>query len=236
MAKHIGIVAVSFEGAALCYRVILQEAINVMGCFDHPEVSLHNHSLQHYMDFIEKNEWDGVASLMISSTDKLAAAGADFAVCPDNTVHRVFEKVVRKSPIPMLSIVDVVSEECRAKGYRKVGVLGTKYTMQGPMYRDALSKRGIEMEVPSLKDQRRVNEIIFSELVPEGIANKAIEELLGIIEKLKKLECDAVILGCTELPLVINSENSVLPVVDSTRLLAHRALERSLGKALNREF
>lgn len=183
------------------------------------------------MECIEKDDWDGVASLMISSCRKLAAAGADFAICPDNTVHRAFERVVRESPIPLLSIVEVVAEECRLKRYMKVGVIGTKYTMQGSMYKDALSELGIDMVVPSVEDQERVNSIIFSELVPEGTTKSAIRDLVDIIRRLKMSGCNSVILGCTEIPLVINSKNSPLPVVDSTRLLARKAFEHSLGKS-----
>ncbi|MFB0514815.1 MAG: aspartate/glutamate racemase family protein, partial [Candidatus Bathyarchaeia archaeon] len=108
MAKHIGIIAVSSEGAALCYRTIIQEAFAIMGKFVHPEVSMHTHSLSRYMDCIEKDDWDGVASLMVSSAEKLAAAGAEFGICPDNTVHRSFEKVKSQSPIPLISITETV--------------------------------------------------------------------------------------------------------------------------------
>lgn len=228
MAKHIGIIAVSSEGAALCYRTIFQEAFSVMGEFVHPEVTMHNHSLSRYMDCIHKDDWDGVASLMVSSAEKLAAAGADFAICPDNTVHRSFEKALHQSPIPLISITETVAEECRLKGYKKVGVLGTKYTMQGPVYRDVLSKFKIEMVVPEEKDQEIVNSIIFDELVPGEIVKSSGKGMIQVIQKMKKSGCDAVILGCTEIPLVVNSESSPLPVVDSTRLLAKKALEHSL--------
>jgi aspartate racemase len=232
MARHIGIIAVSFEGAALCYRTICQEAVAIMGDLAHPEVSMHNHSLSRYMDCIERNDWDGVANLMVSSVRKLAAVGADFGICPDNTVHRAFERVVDRSPLPLISIIETVVEECQLKGYKKVGVLGTKYTMQGPVYRDALSKLKIEMVVPDKKDQETVNSIIFNELVPEKITESARKSLIKIIQRLKESGCDAVILGCTEIPLIVNSKNSPLPVIDSTRLLALKALEYSLGKSL----
>jgi aspartate racemase len=228
MAKHIGIIAVSFEGAALCYRTICGEAMALSGSLDHPEISLHNHSLKEYMGYIEKGDWDGVAVLMTSSAKKLAAAGADFAVCPDNTVHHAFEKAAKQSPIPLLNIVEIVAKECNSKGYRRVGVLGTKHTMQGPIYRDALNRFKIGMVVPGKKDQERVNAIIFNELVPEGTTKRAVKELVQIVQRLKEERCEAVILGCTELPLVLNAENSPLPVVDSTRLLAREALEYAL--------
>ena len=228
MVKHIGIIAVSSEGAALCYRTIFQESFAIMGRFAHPEVSVHTHSLSRYMDYIEKDDWDGVAALMVSSARKLAAAGADFGICPDNTVHRVFEKVNSRSPIPLVSITETVAKECQSKGYRKVGVLGTKYTMQGSVYRDVLSELKIQMVVPSRDDQEKVNSIIFDELVPGKITESSGKGIIEVIQKLKKLGCDAVILGCTEIPLAVNSGNSHLPVIDSTRLLARKALEYSL--------
>jgi aspartate racemase len=231
MTKHIGIIAVSHEGAALCYRTICQEAMALMGGATHPEITLHNHPLSHYMGYIEKDDWDGVASLMISSAKKLASAGAEFAICPDNTVHRAFEKVKAQSPIPLMSIIETVAKECKSKGYRKVGVLGTKYTMQGPMYRDALSKLQIETAVPDEKDRKTVNSIIFNELCVGEIAQSSTNRMIEIIEKLKTAGCDSVILGCTEIPLMINPKNSPLPVIDSTRLLAKKALEQALEKS-----
>lgn len=231
MAKHIGIIAVSSEGAALCYRTICQEAPVVMGKFAHPEVSMHTHSLSRYMDYIEKDDWNGVASLMVSSARKLAAAGADFAICPDNTVHRSFETVINRSPIPLISITETVAKECQSKGYKKVGVLGTKYTMQGPIYRGALSKPKIEAITPDENDQQTINSIIFNEMVLGKITESSSKHIIEVIQKLKNSGCDAVILGCTEIPLFVDSKNSPLPVVDSTRLLARKALKYSLEKS-----
>ena len=230
MPKHIGIIAVSSEGAALCYRIICQEAPAIMGKFTHPEVSMHTHSLSRYMDYIEKDDWDGVTTLMISSAKKLASAGADFAICPDNTVHRSFEKASNQSPIPLISITETVAKQCQLKGYKKVGVLGTKYTMRGPVYRDVLSKLKIEMIVPDENDQENINSIIFNELVLGKITESSSKIMIEVIQKLKDSGCDAVILGCTEIPLVVNSKNSPLPVIDSTRLLARKALKYSLDK------
>ncbi len=230
MAKHIGIIGISSEGAALCYRTICQEASDIMGRFSHPEISVHTHSLSQYMYYIEKDDWDGVASLMISSAKKLAEMGADFAICPDNTVHMSFEEVVNQSPIPLISITETVAKECESKKYKKVGVLGTKYTMQGHVYRNELSKFKIEMIVPDKNDQEIINSIIFDELVSGKITKSSSKRMIEIIQKLKESGCDAVILGCTEIPLVVNSKNSPLPVIDSTRLLARKALEYSLEK------
>lgn len=231
MTKHIGIIGVSSEGAALCYRTICQEASAIMGKFAHPEMSMHTHSLSRYMNYIEKDDWDGVTSLLVSSAKKLAAAGADFAICPDNTVHRSFEKLVSQSPIPLISITETVAKECQSKKYKKIGVLGTKYTMQGPVYTDVLSEFRIEMTVPDENDQEIINSIIFDELVPGKVTESSIRRMIEAIQKLKKSGCNAVILGCTEIPLIVNSKNSPLPVIDSTRLLARKALEHSLEKS-----
>jgi aspartate racemase len=183
------------------------------------------------MDYIGKDDWDGVASLMVSSAKKLAAAGADFAICPDNTVHRSFEKVIERSPIPLISITETVAKECQSKGYEKVGVLGTKYTMQGPLYRRTLSKLKIETIVPDENDQESINSIIFDEMVRGKITESSSKTIKEVIRKLKDSGCEAVILGCTEIPLFVDSKNSTLPVVDSTRLLARKALKYSLEKS-----
>jgi aspartate racemase len=230
MTNNIGIIAVSSEGAALCYRTICQEASLIMGDFAHPEISMHTHPLREYMDYIERDDWEGVASLTISSVKRIAKMGGDFAICPDNTVHRAFDKVISQSPIPIISIIKTVADECQTRRYEKVGVLGTKYTMQGPIYREALSELKIEMIVPNKKDQEIINSIIFDELVLGDITESSRKKMIDVIQKLRSLSCEAVILGCTEIPLFINSNNSPLPIIDSTRLLATKALDFSLEK------
>jgi len=211
--------------------MIFQETFVSPEGFDLPEVSLHTHSLKRYMVSIEKGDWNGVASLWLSSIRKLEAAGADFAICPDNTVHKAFEKVAVMSPIPLISITETAARECKVWGYQKVGVLGTKYTMQGPIYRDELSKLQIEMVVPDEAGRKTVDSIIFEELVLGNVMKSSTESMTKIIKKMKESDCEAVILGCTEIPLMINSENSPLPVIDSTRLLSQKALEYSLGSS-----
>src|SRR5687767_12093545 len=106
MPKHIGIVACSAEGAALCYRTIAVEGSRVMGPHDHPEVSMHNHSLAEHMKCIDRGDWEGVAELMLSSANKLAKAGADFLICPDNTIHQALPLLEGRSPLPWLHIAE----------------------------------------------------------------------------------------------------------------------------------
>ena len=148
LSKHIGIVACSAEGAALCYRTICDEAQALMGRHMHPEISLHNHCLGEYMEHIYSDDWQGVADLMLSSADKLAKTGADFLISPDNTIHRALAFVMPRSPLPWLHIVEEVAAVAKSRGYRKLGITGTKYTMEGPVYPQILEACGIEHLAP----------------------------------------------------------------------------------------
>lgn len=232
MTQHIGIVGCSAEGAALCYRTICLEGTTVLGAHAHPEVSMHTHPLSEYMRFVEADDWNGVGELMLSSSQKLASAGADFLICPDNTIHRAFDLFIERSPRPWLHIVEEVANVAREKGYRRLAVLGTRYTMEGPVYPEKLSALGIEHRIPNPEQQRRVNQIIFDELVNAVFRPESLEYFVSVIRELKEQGCDAVVLGCTEIPLLVSAEASPLPILDSTRLLARAALRRAVGEAV----
>jgi len=228
MAKHIGIVACSAEGAALCYRTICAEAPHRLGNYMHPEISMHTHPLGEYMVYIRSGNWDKVAALMLSSVNKLSQIGAEFAICPDNTIHQAFEIVLKKSPIPLLHIVDSVAEEAQQNGFSKLGILGTKYLMVGPVYPNILDKFDILYEIPDDNDREQIDDIIFKELV-NGIFPETSRLFFNkVIKKLKEVGCDAVILGCTEIPLIVNPDDCPLPTLDSTRLLAQAALRLAI--------
>ena len=227
-ARHIGIVGVSAEGAALCYRTICSEAPRVMGEHSHPEVTMHTHPLAAYMRHIRQHDWQGVADLMLSSTRKAAQVGAAFAICPDNTYHQAFEYFLPRSPIPWLHIAGAVAEEAHRLGYARLGILGTKYLMEGPVYRAPLEKFRIEREIPDHADRERTNEIIFQELVNGIFAEESRLYLNEVAGKLKERGCDAIVLGCTELPLIVRPDDTPLPTLDSTRLLARAALKKAL--------
>lgn len=224
MAKHIGIVACSYEGAALCYQTICREGSEIMGEHSHPDVSLHNHPLGDYMEFIESGNWEGVADIMLSSGEKLKATGADFLISPDNTIHQAFSFVLKKTPLPWLHIGEEVAKEAVKNKFRKLLVLGTKFLMEGPVYPDVLSKQGIEYLIPEKEQREKINEIIFRELVYGIIKNDSKKFFLGLINEYRMEGCDAVILGCTEIPLIVLPEESSLPVLDSTRILSRSAL------------
>eukprot|EP00755_Sulcionema_specki_P002326 Sspe_Gene.118446::Locus_111845_Transcript_2_2_Confidence_0.667_Length_777::g.118446::m.118446/K01779/racD; aspartate racemase len=227
-ARHIGIVGCSAEGAALCFRTICAESGEVMGAHNHPEVSLHIYPVSSYLPFLDKEDWKGVADLMLASTRKLAAMGAELAICPDNTIHQAFEHVSAASPIPWLHIAEVVADHAHRQGFKCLALLGTKYLVTGPVYPTALSKRGIRWRVPDEADRQMVNSVIFDELVPGRISDASREAFVKLIRKLAGEGCDAVVLGCTEIPLLIGESDSPLPVLDSTRLLARAALRASL--------
>lgn len=228
MAAHIGIVACSAEGAALCYRTVCAEAPALMGEHRHPELSMHTHSLGEYMVHIRAGDWDAVADLMLASARKLADIGADFAICPDNTIHEAFERVAAESPIPWLHIAEVVGRQAQSQGYKTLAVTGTKYLMTGPVYRDALKTLGIACEIPGETDRARINAIIFGELVNGVLKEESRRYFNHVIKELKDRGCDAVVLGCTEIPLLVQPNDCPLPTLDSTRLLARAALARAM--------
>jgi aspartate racemase len=229
MPKHIGIVACSAEGASLCYRTICDEAPALKGAHMHPEVSMHTHCLGEYMTFIRRYDWQGVAELMLSSSNKLAKSGADFLICPDNTIHHAFELVAPHSPLPWLHIVDEVAAVAKQRGFRKLAVTGTKYTMEGTVYQIKLPAAGFEFLVPNAEERARIDQIIMDELVNGIFKPESQTYFQQVIARLKGEGCDAAVLGCTEIPLIIDDDTSPLPTLDSTRILARAALARAIA-------
>jgi len=228
MAKHIGIVACSAEGAALCYRTFCSEATARMGEHMHPEVTMHTHPLADYMVHIRSANWPEVANLMLSSALKLASVGAQFAICPDNTIHQAFPLVEAASPIPWLHIAKEVGREAKSQGFTMLAIMGTKYLMTGHVYPEALKEVGISCQPPKEHDRERIDTIIFTELVNGILTEESRLYFNAVIQKMKDRGCDAVVLGCTEIPLIVDPNDCPLPTLDSTRLLAKAALNESL--------
>ncbi len=229
MSKHIGIVGCSAEGAALCYRTICEEGAHALGAYAHPEVTLHTPSLARYVACLNAGDLAGVAELMLASARKLAAAGAEFLICPDNTIHQAFELMAPRSPLPWLHIADVVAAEAAARGFQRVGLTGTRWLVDSAVYPDRLAARGIACVRPGEDERSEINRIIMEELVPGVVKPDSVARFQAILAGLREQGCDAVILGCTEIPLIISDANSPLPTLDSTRLLARAALRRALA-------
>ena len=227
MAAHIGIVACSAEGAALCYRTICLEGGQLFGPAGHPETSLHSHSFAAYMRCIDSADWAGVAELMLSSAHKLARAGADFLICPDNTIHQAMPWVLRRSSLPWLHIAEVVADYAVQRGFHRLGLTGTRYLIDSEVYPEKLSERGIEYLRPDPIERSEINRIIFEELIAGILTAEAVSCFQRVMRHMQESGCDAVVLGCTEIPLIMNDANSPLPTLDSTRLLARAALKRA---------
>jgi aspartate racemase len=232
MAGHIGIVACSAEGASLCYRTICVEGAQLLGPHAHPEISMHSYSLADYMNCIYRDDWQRVAALMLSSAEKLAGSGADFLICPDNTVHQAMTYVIPNSPLPWLHIAEVVGDEAAARGFRRLGLTGTRWLIESEVYPEKLTARGLEYLRPNAAEIDDINRIIMNELVYGVLRSESIAVFQQVIERMKGEGCDAVILGCTEIPLIISDDNSPLPTLDSTRLLARAALRRAVASAV----
>ena len=222
MTLHIGIVACSAEGAALCYRTICVEGAAQLGPHGHPEVSMHTHSLAAYMDRIYLGDWPSVAELMLSSADKLARIGADFLICPDNTIHQALGHVVPRSPKPWLHIAEVVADEAVRRGFRRVGITGTRWLVDSEVYPRSLRARGLEAVRPNDAERDEINRIIMDELVCSVFKPESVAYFQQVIGRMKDSGCDAVALACTEIPLIIDDERSALPTLDSTRCLRAR--------------
>ncbi len=226
--QHIGIVACSAEGAALCYRTICVEGARLIGPHAHPEVSMHTHSLAEYVKCIDKGDWQGVGELMLSSANKLAKSGADFLICPDNTIHQALPFVEPRSPLRWLHIAEVVAARAVERGFKRLGLIGTRWLVGSEVYPEKLAARGLEYVRPSTSEREEINRIIMDELVYGIFKAESVAYHQHVFGRMKDQGCDAVVLGCTETPLIMNDSNSPLLTLDSTRLLARAALRRAV--------
>lgn len=224
---HIGIVACSAEGAALCYRTLCAEGEARLGPHAHPEVSMHTPSFADYVRYLRQGDLSGVAGLMLDSAHKLAACGAELLICPDNTIHAALPGVLPRSPLPWLHIADVVAAEAVRRGFRRLGLTGTRWLVDSEVYPESLRSAGLACVRPDVADRETIDRIIMDELVRGVFRPESIAAFEAVIGRLKASGCDAVILGCTEIPLIVSDANSPLPTLDSTRLLARAALDRA---------
>jgi aspartate racemase len=227
MTKHIGIVGVSYEGAALCYRTIIQEGKDWLGPFENPEVTMHQFSMGAYHFPSNAENWDQVSETILESAHKLARIGAEFLICPDNTVHVSIDPIIERSPLPWLHIAEEVAREAKARGYTRVGLLGTQPLMEGPVYPRRFDLVGIQLVTPTLEQRQQVQKYIVDELIYGILLPDTRKYFQSLIEGFRQQGCDAVGLCCTEIPLLISPEDSVLPTLDSTRLLARAALREA---------
>jgi aspartate racemase len=229
MKQHLGILAHSTEGAALCFLEYCQEGFRRIGRHEHPDVTLDYIAFGYSMPAWNAGDHATVRATLATSVQRLARAGADFFACPDNTAHLALDVDGPDLALPGLHIADVVADRAAADGRARVAILGTRYTMDSQLYPRALAARGIAAELPEVQDRHTVNRIIFDELVNGVFTDASRDEYLRIIDSLAAGGCDAVALVCTEIPLLVAPEVAPLPILDSTRLLAVAAYEVAVG-------
>jgi aspartate racemase len=228
MPAHIGIVGGSAEGAALCYRTICSEGSQLLGPHGHPEISMHTPSFAGYVACLARDDWSGVGELMLGSARKLASIGVDFLICPANTLHVALPCVLPRSPVPWLHIAEVVAADAVTRGFRRVGITGTRGLVESDVYPNVLESAGLEWVRPSPEARDQLHRIVMNELVRGVFEPASTQTILRVIDGLGEQGCDCVVLGCTEIPLVLDDANSPLPTLDSTRLLARAALRRAV--------
>ncbi|HEY0299859.1 MAG TPA: amino acid racemase [Rhizomicrobium sp.] len=226
--KRIGILAHSAEGAALCFLEAVHEGERRLGAHFHPDIVLDIEAMGASLGDWERHNLQTIAARLRKSAERLQAAGADFWICPDNTAHMAFEALRQPLPLPGLHIARIVADEAARRGVRKIGITGTLWTMEGPVYPAAFTSRGLAFAVPPRFEREIVQRIIFDELVRGTVTDASRVRLAEVVEGLKVQGCDAVVLGCTELPLLLDDASSPLPTLDSTSLLARAAVAVAL--------
>jgi aspartate racemase len=230
--RHIGILAHSGDGAALCFLEVVREAARRLGAHEHPEITMSILPMGPTLPLYERGDLAAVKSHLAQTAQRLADAGCAFFICPDNTAHIALEVAADPLPLPGLHIAEIVANKAKADGRTSVGLLGTTWTMEGPVYPAAFSRQGLAMRTPPAAERALVDEVIFRELCQGVLSDSSRAEFIRIIEALKAEGCDAVALSCTEIPLLITPDVSPLPTLDSTRLLAREAVTVALGDPL----
>ncbi len=220
--KHIGIVDITTVGACICANTIVAEAAKRDPSGKHPEFTMHAFPFNLYKSLLLQKDWHGMADLILASIEKLKAADADFIIIPSNTPHYGFAKIKEKSSLPVLNLIEICADECSNKKYQKVAILGSNATMQDGLYNFLLRDKGITPVIPDAIMCDEIHNLIMDQIIPSKIDSNVVT---AIGEKIKQLNCDAILLGCTELPLVYDDQNLAKPVIDTTRLLAIKALD-----------
>lgn len=229
MPKHIGIVAVSPEGSANCYRSIGGRCSEIRDPTRRPTVTLHNRPLSTYVEALERGDWPRVAEMLRDSARALAHAGADFCVLPDNVCHHALPMAESGSPIPWLNMIDLVADALKASGCSRVGLIGTKYVTYGSTYQIALGLRGMHLHVPPEDETTVIDHIIFDEAVHNRVKPESRERVLASVKNLKSRGCEALILGATEAGMLVDAATCPIPIFDPVELLADAAIYHALG-------
>jgi len=227
--RHIGILGHSADGAALCFLEMVRDSARRLGEHQHPEITLSLQPMGPLLGAYDRDDRIAARAYLGRTVSRLAAASCDFFVCPDNTAHIALETSGPPLPLPGLHIAEIVARQARSDGRRRVGLLGTAWTMTGPVYPAAFARAGLDLQTPPAHDQRVVDDVIFRELCQGELREASRAEYVRIIADFARAGCDAVALSCTEIPLLVTPDVSPLPTLDSTRLLARAAVAVACG-------
>lgn len=230
MPKHIGIAAVSPQGSAVCYSLIGRKAAEIKAPADRPLITLHNRPFASYLDALERQDWGAIADLLLRTAQSLRAAGAEFCVLPDNVAHHALHLAEPTSPIPWLNMISLVAESVQARGCKRVGIIGTKLVTYGSTYQTALGLKGIHLNVPDQDDGDAIDRIIFAEAVRGVVSKRSLARVIHAVTELADNGCEALILGSSEASIMIDADESPLPIIDPIELLAERAIAFALGQ------
>ena len=225
MHKRIGILGgMSPESTVAYYEYITRTYTERFGDYGYPEVLIYSVSFQPYVDWPNQDRWDLVADGLSQAAQKLVAAGADLILIATNTMHLVFDEVQARVEVPMLSLLDATAEAILARGFHTVGLLGTRFTMEKGFYQDALARQGISTLVPDADDREYVHRVIYDELVAGKIRDESRAGYVAVIRKLAERGAGGIILGCTEIPLLVDEASAGIPLFDTTQIHAEAAL------------
>lgn len=222
---RIGIVAITAPGAAICYEELVSYYGYLYGKYSHPNIFLHNINFHEYHQLLQNEDWENLANLMLLSVHELAKHNLDFIIIPANTVHIVIENLITRSPVKILSILEVVANECISNNYKRVAILGTKWTMSTGLYKNIFDRNKICLITPDKDEQDTIQKMILDHLVPQTKIEVAATVLTKLVAKITP-NCDAIALACTELPMILNTRNCNIPLIDTTRALARHAAKQ----------
>jgi aspartate racemase len=230
MRRTIGILGgMSPESTVMYYEYITRTYEQRFGDFGFPEILIYSVNFQRFSDWQREGRWMEAADEMAQALERLRVAGADFGIIATNTMHMVFDEVQKAVRMPLLSVVEATAEAIRTAGLNPVGLLGTVFTMQERFYRDGLARFGIDVLVPDASWQERINEVIYGELCRGEIRPESRQMFLGVIEELRKRGAQGIVLGCTEIPLLVRPQDCDLPLFNTTLLHAEKALNYAIG-------
>jgi aspartate racemase len=231
MHKRIGILGgMTPESTVTYYQHIFRRYEELYGDLNYPEIVIYDVSFQRFEDWMGEEDWDSIEEALLDGLTRLAAAGANFAVIATNTMHILFERLEERSPIPLISIVDTTAEAVKEESMEFVGLLGTRFTMEKPFYREGLKKHGIETLVPGKEEKDYINRVVFEELSRGLLLPESRNRYLEIIDGLVERGAQGIVLGCTEIPLLVTQEHTDVKLFDTAVIHAEKALQYAIGK------